>query len=243
MTLGWTDEELRIWDLQYKSKPIKHINPATLLTKCQQAVVKISIVTGWAIPSEKIVQDVLIDELSKKLMEEYSSLNFDEFEYAIRSHGTKVKDWGKAINLTLIDQVLLMYIAARADVRRLEGAKIPPKQIEAKIEPYNAKNMIEHVRSTFLKTGLVGLILPDVYELLVQSGQINLSIEEKNKIFKVTEQRISMEAASEGLKAQKDLAHEKLNYPEKYKAKIQRECKKQSIANYFILQNQIENFL
>ena len=57
--------------------------------------------------------NILVDQFEKKLYEDYPMLNTEEIEYALRSGGTLVKDWGKEMNLNLIDKVLSPYVSNR----------------------------------------------------------------------------------------------------------------------------------
>ncbi|MEO7048319.1 MAG: hypothetical protein ABI091_23670, partial [Ferruginibacter sp.] len=57
-------------------------------------IAKIAAITGWVIPDGNM-QDVLVDQFEKKMIESFPNVNPDEFEYAFRSEGTTVKDWGK----------------------------------------------------------------------------------------------------------------------------------------------------
>jgi hypothetical protein len=79
-------------------------------------LLKIHVITGWTIPTEDELLMILIDQFRKHLLEQYPDLNADEVEYAFRKTGTVTKDWGKAMNLNLIDQVLLQYVDERYQV-------------------------------------------------------------------------------------------------------------------------------
>lgn len=83
------------------------------------AIIKIHVITGWVVPSNELL-NVLVDQFEKKMLEGYPTLNGDEFEYAFRTYGTTVKDWGKQMNLSLIDEVLIPYMEARRNVSAIE---------------------------------------------------------------------------------------------------------------------------
>lgn len=93
---------------------------------------KIHVVTGWVISEEKEYRNVLVDQFSKKLVEAYQEVNADEFEYAIRTYGTQVKDWGKQMNLSLIDEVMIPYLSKRIELSQIEESKSKPTMIENK---------------------------------------------------------------------------------------------------------------
>jgi hypothetical protein len=87
-----------------------------LLTETQLLIFKVAVITGWTLPNDESYMQVLVDQFAKKLREDYPYLNSDEIEHAFRKSGTTTKDWGKAFNLSLIDQVLIPYVNARNDV-------------------------------------------------------------------------------------------------------------------------------
>ena len=92
-------------------------------------LLKVHVITGWVIPDTRLM-NILVDQFEKKLMEDYSSLNTEEIEYAFRKGGTIVKDWGKGMNLSLIDEVLSPYLNNRLRVSADEEKRkaIPPIQ-------------------------------------------------------------------------------------------------------------------
>jgi hypothetical protein len=178
----------------------------------------------------------------KRSLKGYSSLNVQEIEYAFRSFGSSVKDWGKSINLTLIDEVLRPYLHKRAEVRKMEESAIKPPAIEAPIEPVDMEKFVEDARSIFLKTKLVGLIPVQVYEKLEKDGDIDLTLDEKKAIRARVEKRLLNEAEKEGPRAVIDFRNYQKNLAVEYEKKVRMECKKQAAAEYFIKQNEIDNF-
>lgn len=94
-------------------------------------ILKIHIITGWTIPADPGLCSILVEQYVKYMSERYEQLNPDEIEYAFRSFGTTVEDWGKAINLNLIDKVLIPYLNDRFKLseteRRLKEPNPPQK--------------------------------------------------------------------------------------------------------------------
>jgi len=89
-------------------------------------LLKIHVITGWTIPDSDLLV-ILVDQFQKKLVESYPDMNVDEIEYAFRQSGTTVRDWGKAMNLSLIDEVLIPYLGERKILSHtLEERKQPP---------------------------------------------------------------------------------------------------------------------
>jgi hypothetical protein len=84
-----------------------------------QLLIKIHAITGWTIPVSELM-NVLADQFEKKLLEKYRNVNEQEVEYAFRNKGIEIKDWGKAMNLSLIDEVMIPYLEERFELSRTE---------------------------------------------------------------------------------------------------------------------------
>lgn len=97
---------------------------------------KIHVITGWTIPNSPELLNILTDQFQKNLIEKYGMLNPDEIEYAFRHHGTDVQDWGKAMNLNLIDSVLSPYAHKRFDISEDERLVNTKKDYVQKIFTY-----------------------------------------------------------------------------------------------------------
>lgn len=95
-------------------------------------LLKIHVITGWTIPKSPELLNILIDQVQKYLFEKYPELNPDEIEYAFRSSGTTLEDWGKEMNLNLLDKVLIKYINDRFDLSDNE-MKLKETPVEQKI--------------------------------------------------------------------------------------------------------------
>lgn len=91
-------------------------------------LLKIHVITGWVIPSDNALYSVLKDQFQKQLSEKYFELNPDEIEFAFRNEGTLIEDWGKDLNLNLIDKILLKYLANRYKVSNAEEQLSREKQ-------------------------------------------------------------------------------------------------------------------
>lgn len=97
---------------------------------------KIHVITGWTIPNSEELLNILTDQFQKTLIEKYGMLNPDEIEYAFRQHGTSIQDWGKALNLSLIDAVLAPYAHKRFDISEDERLVNTKKDYTQKIFTY-----------------------------------------------------------------------------------------------------------
>lgn len=104
-----TPEENKVIELKYKSPQVASLSPVDLLLHGKMLLLKIHVITGWSIPGSDELMNILVDQFVKNLIEKFGALNVDEIEFAFRQHGTTMKDWGKAMNLNLIDGVLIKY--------------------------------------------------------------------------------------------------------------------------------------
>nr|MBA4166540.1 hypothetical protein [Chitinophagaceae bacterium] len=98
--------------------------PAEIAVTSNAVILKIHAITGWEIP-EKMIARILKEQFIKKMQEGYATVNVDEIEYAFRTYGTQVKDWGKSMNLSLIDEVMTPYLLSRQEVSKMEEQKKP----------------------------------------------------------------------------------------------------------------------
>jgi len=149
-----TDWEIKIW-------------AKTLL-------LKINVITGWIIPDAEIM-DILVDQFEKKLIEDYDMLNPEEIEYAFRKNGTLIKDWGKEMNLNLIDQVLGPYVDARLIASANEERrkfKAPLQRILSDEEILNERRgYIEQVYQG-MRRGYLPTMHPYFFEVLHTDGLV-----------------------------------------------------------------------
>lgn len=129
-------------------------------------LLKIHAITGWTIP-EKTILTVFTDQFKKKIIESYPRCNPEEIEYAFRSGGTTVKDWGKQINLSLIDEVMKPYLHTRYELSRIEEQQ-KVKQLEPAKEDLSEKTMsewwnsiAEQIRKSEYKLEFIPIMLYD----------------------------------------------------------------------------------
>src|SRR6185312_3967709 len=113
--------------LKCADKRIGKMNDLELRLKTNELLIKINVITGWSFPLDSETQRILKDQFFKKLRESYSDVNVEEIEYAFRNN-TEVKDWGKNINLFLIDEVMAPYLENRYDLSVKEERLLPPPE-------------------------------------------------------------------------------------------------------------------
>lgn len=174
-------EEAVIIRLKYQSTCFKLLDRGEFRAAAYALLLRIHVITGWSIPEGEL-QDILIDQFEKKLLESYPLVNPDEVEYAFRNN-TQVKDWGKAMNLSLIDEVMIPYLEKRKELSQVEEQK-QPIMIEHK-EDMSDKAMNDWAED--LKKGVkerkttVEFMPLMVYEYLIKTGELNPTKHEKNE--------------------------------------------------------------
>jgi hypothetical protein len=115
-----TDQEAKVVEMKYKSVPVGFMTESEISKWGKGLLAKIHVITGWTIPNSPELLNILTDQFQKNLIEKYPMLNPDEIEYAFRHYGTGIEDWGKAMNLNLIDSVLSPYAHKRSDISEAE---------------------------------------------------------------------------------------------------------------------------
>jgi len=167
-----TADDRKILDLKYGGKQFGQMTPPERLLNAKALLLKIHIITGWSIPENKLM-DILVDQFTKSLEEKFENLNSSEIEYAFRSAGTTIEDWGKSMNLNLLDKVLLPYLNDRYKISEVER-QIAYKKNLVNLEPgeNDYRRMIEEDYQSFL-AGMVYQTFPvPYYPQLVKDGFI-----------------------------------------------------------------------
>lgn len=180
-------EELMIVEVKYKSARFGTMRMEDQLDWTAALMLKIHTITGWIIPSGGMLT-IMVDQLKKKFLESYPMCNPDEIEYAFRKYGTNVKDWGKEMNLSLVDFVMGKYMDARMDVSNHEE-QIEIRKASGSIEDEKEKNLSEEARADWLehvkrqvKEGVVLDFMPlELYNWLSTKGKLNLSNKKKDE--------------------------------------------------------------
>jgi hypothetical protein len=123
----------------------------------KQVLFNIHVITGWQMPADEFHKQALYSQFEKKLLEDYGSLNAQEIEFAFRSGGTTIEDWGKVFNLNLLDKVLIPYLHRRASVREMtEKQRVDLPSLPGPAADW--KEMCEYYYQQFL-TGTYNLSL------------------------------------------------------------------------------------
>lgn len=97
--------------------PIYNLDPVQRLTAIKYLILEISVITGWPVPQAE-VKNILVKEFENLLMESFPLINVQEIGLAFRKYGTRIKDWGKEMNLSLITAVLDSYWEERTETKQ-----------------------------------------------------------------------------------------------------------------------------
>lgn len=164
-------------ELKYASKQFGKMGGDELRLVAKRILIKIHAITGWTIPVSELM-DILVEQFEKKLQEWYAWANEEEIEYAFRNKGLDIKDWGKAMNLGLIDEVMIPYLQDRFEVSKFEEASKKQELIEEKKE-LTEDDWEEWIES--MKNYSCELIPTVAYDYLDRNGKIKKTPKEKNE--------------------------------------------------------------
>jgi hypothetical protein len=121
----------------------------------RETLLRIHVITGWIMPADESML-ILVDEFKKKIVESYPNVTHDEVCHAFRSTGYTAKEWGKALNISLIDEVMIPYLEKRFEVSKIEQQQ---KQIQHKPSPEELAQIdkeFEEFKNTDLGKRLLG---------------------------------------------------------------------------------------
>ena len=126
-----TEEEAKILDAKYSGRRIKDLEDGEVSIHAEALLARIHIITGWKLPENEILLNALNHEFGLQLKSRYINMTIEEIALAMREYGVQVKDWGKAANLSLIDEPIQEYLSRRANISKLEEQKQPepPKEV------------------------------------------------------------------------------------------------------------------
>lgn len=121
-------EEQKILQAKYSGKRFGQMSLSEIQKAANEVLLRIHVITGWVMPDDERML-ILIDEFNKKILESYPNVTQDEICFAFRSGGHNVKEWGKALNISLIDEVMIPYLDKRFELSKFEEQR---KEIEYK---------------------------------------------------------------------------------------------------------------
>lgn len=147
----------------------------------QTILLRICASTGWKMPQNEYMANALVKEFTLYLGENCKDMAVEEIMYSIRNYGLQVQDWGKDINLQLINQPLEDYRQARIELSRLEEQKaIPEPQPETMSEPADWSDTWERLVNGEIKGQFYNLTpWSAIYDWLERAGKIKPKNAEK----------------------------------------------------------------
>ena len=155
-----------------------------LIATIQGLLVRVKVVTGWSIPDLESERRILYSEFAIHLQEKWATLNHEEIMFAVRNYaGT---DWGKNVNLKLLDDAIEVYHRKRVVLSQIEEQK-KGKQPELANVNADWKSLCEESYQSYLKGKLnIDLMPHQLYDEFVGSkfiedGVMNDFIEDAKK--------------------------------------------------------------
>lgn len=161
---------------KYSQPCIKQMNALELQTAVQLVLNRICIFTGWPVPVGKASIDLLVDELALYLLEKFPTINVNEIAAAFRQYSSEVNNWGKAVNIILIEQVLYPYMNARREASLLVELK-PKEQPLLAMPEETPEEKIAFAYDHWKRTKTIELTV-NVYKELRETGKMEKPGEE-----------------------------------------------------------------
>lgn len=218
--------EHKILELKYASLPFGKMEAAELKVAASALLIKISFITGWSLYEDPKSHGILKEQFELKIVESFPNVNVDEMLYAFRQN-TTVKDWGKAMNLALIDEVMIPYLENRFEISKLEESLSKPKALPPpEDEPMTDDEFLELNKNIFIKSKNFGLISTKCYDILVKQGKIKLTDEQKAEIER---------KARGNFFSIENKEYTTFLTQDEIARKIKQDCKKWATAEYFNL--------
>lgn len=109
--------------MELKYSPALRFSQIQAVNKTQEIkslLLRVNASTGWKFPDSKEMVNALVHEFSMYIDEQCSDLKPDEIAYAVRTHGVTIKEWGKNLNIALIDQCIALYRSKRYEASQEE---------------------------------------------------------------------------------------------------------------------------
>lgn len=173
-------QENKVIELKYAAKQFGKMNEEELELSAYELLLKIHAVRGWTVPVSELM-DILVKQFSLKMTEKYANVNSEEMMYAFRNTELEIKDWGKALNLSLIDEVMLPYLEQRFELSRTEENLLNKPIMIEDIKPLSKEEKAEWMMEWKEKVDTINfeLIPLPFYDFMEQDNLLRLSSKEK----------------------------------------------------------------
>ena len=182
-------EEQAILSVKYRLPRISETSAIDIPRHAKGLLFRLHTITGWKLPEDDLFLNTLVSEFTQYLVEKCGDLNPEEISYAFRHYALDVQDWGKSMNISLIDKPLQEYRERRRQVSIFEEArKNAVKDAEFKALPAGEcdwSDQWEKIKEE-AKIGTIDsmIILTPVFDWLERTGKIKLPREEKISLMK-----------------------------------------------------------
>lgn len=192
--------------IKYAAKRFAQMDDDERMAFTVGTILRMSVITGWKLPDEIEMQNILYEQFSLHMRETWGSYNPEEVMYAVRHYGSEINDWGKSLNLKMIDQLMNKFAAARIEASKLEEQernKIDQsKQLPANSGPVNWSETWDELKQKALTIPVDKIIVPlPLYDWLVEQGVLELDKEEKWELYRHAKILYSMELQESGIPA------------------------------------------
>lgn len=191
-------EEQAILAVKYRLPRISEIKAIDIPRHAKGLLFRLHTITGWKLPDDEYFLNTLVSEFTQYLVERCGDLNPEEISFAFRNYALDVKDWGKSMNLSLIDSPLSEYRQRRRAVSELEESRrrddkeeeLPPGECDwseqwAAIKEAAKKGQLQHT-----------IILSSIYDWLERNGHMNLEKDDKVELMKSCREDLILELQS-----------------------------------------------
>lgn len=226
--------EAKVVELKYSAVRFGKMNDEQRYLSALSIIAKISIITGWEVPRNETAMLQLIQQLDFKLQESYQYVNQNEIEYAFRNN-LEVKDYGKNLNLALIDEVMRGYLQTRFDISKQEeriSNQVLMLEDQSKMSDEEWEEWVGSIRVYEFEK------IPNyLYGYYERKGAIKLSVDEKHNFMEKAIGYVTAKLEGKDLYDFKEMKREG-KFSGDMLAKIKTIAKKFAVKHYF---NQTSN--
>lgn len=166
-------------ELKYAAKQFGKMTEEELELSAYELLLKIHTVRGWTVPVSDLM-DILVKQFSLKMTEKYANVNAEEMMYAFRNTELETKDWGKALNLSLIDEVMLPYLEQRFDLSRVEENLLNKPPMIENVQPMTKEEKAEWIMEWKQNPNINFELIPLIfYDFMDEDDLLRLTKEQK----------------------------------------------------------------
>lgn len=177
---GLLNDDNKIIELKYSGKKFGVMVEDERWFAAKTVLLKIHAITGWSVPVSELM-DILVDQFQQKLLESYKNVTIKEVEYAFRNKSSDIKDWGKAMNLSLFDEVMIPYLEIRFDLSRIEesNSNKPTLTLDEAAKVMTDEEWQEWLKD--IRTYDFKIFPSTAYDYLVKKEKICITKEQKHE--------------------------------------------------------------